>query len=196
MIIFAQICISNKWTASFLTNCLPVIFGRRGTYGTVEKIPTNNIHSVMMGVRTVRQGQVAYGPGVTAHGENRFWKMSTQVCNDYQVHKIIHNLGRVHKPLNYFSRRNHELSLPNTKFEKLCTTRIVKYFLIRQSQSTTYQGRSDERAQSTWRVLHIATRPEFTQLCRDSRFFKCVTNNYVFKVIFPFVCSKFTDKME
>jgi len=62
--------------------------------------------------------------------------------------------------------------------------------------SVTYQGRSDERVQSTWCVLHIATRPGFTQLCRDSRFFKCVTNNYVFKVILPDVCSKLTDKME
>ena len=57
--------------------------------------------------------------------------------------------------------------------------------------SVTYQGRSDERVQSTWCV-----RPEFTQLCRDSRFFKCVTNNYAFIVTLPVVCSKLTDKME
>lgn len=120
--------------------------------------------------------------------------MLTQVRNDYQVHKITHNLGRIHKPLKYFSRRNHELSLPNTKFKKLCTTRIVKYFLIRQSQSVTYHGRSDEHVQSTWCVLHIATRREFTQLCRDSWFFKCVINNYTFKLILPAVCSKLTEK--
>jgi hypothetical protein len=62
--------------------------------------------------------------------------------------------------------------------------------------AVTYQGRSDERVQSTWCVLHISTRLEFTQLCRDSRFFKCVTNNYAFIVTLPVVCSKLTDKME
>ena len=99
----------------------------------VQKIPTNNIQSVTKEVMTVRQGRVAYGPGVAAHGEHRFWKMLAQVWNDYQVQKSIRNLGRVHKSLKYFSRRNHELSSQTNKFKKLCTTRIVKYFLIRHS---------------------------------------------------------------
>jgi hypothetical protein len=52
---------------------------------------TNQQSSVSYeGGQDSKVGRVAYGPGVTAHGENRFWKMLTEVSNNYPVHKIIH----------------------------------------------------------------------------------------------------------